>query len=163
MMKRTILTLILLIVVPVAASSRQQAEAGEPPPLKVFRAINNRTVRLDNYRGRVVLINFWATWCPPCRAEMPELIKLQKKYGAKLQVVGITYPPESPGDVRRLARRLKVNYPLVMGTRETARQFGIGEVLPLTIIIARDGVVRDRIVGILEPEEFDEKVKPLLP
>ncbi|MCA1591611.1 MAG: redoxin domain-containing protein [Acidobacteria bacterium] len=144
--------------------ANQQSELdGRQSPLKVFRAVNGRAVRLADYRGRVVLLNFWATWCPPCRAEIPELIRLQKVYGGKLQIVGITHPPETLAEVRGFARRMKISYPVVMGTRRTARLFGVEEVLPVTIIIDREGIVRDRIVGILEPEEFDEKIKPLLP
>lgn len=153
--------LLLCFAVPAAALGRQ-GEAGAPPPLKVFRAVNGRTVRLSDYRGKVVLINFWATWCPPCRAELPELVRLQARYQGKLQIVGITHPPDSAADVRRLARHLKVSYPLVIGTYRVAHLFSVEEVLPVTIIIDREGKVRDRIVGILEPEEFEEKIKPLL-
>ena len=132
------------------------------PPVTVFRDLDGRAVRLAGLRGRVVLLNFWATWCPPCRAEIPELVRLQTEHATSLRVVGITHPPERRASVRRLARELKVNYPLVIGTRRTARAFGVGETLPATVVIDRDGKVRDLIVGILQPEEFEEKIRPLL-
>jgi thiol-disulfide isomerase/thioredoxin len=132
-------------------------------PEFALKDLNGSTVRLRAYRGKVVLINFWATWCPPCRAEMPDLIRLQREYGRRgLQIIGITYPPETKTRVSRFARSLKVNYPIILGTRQIRSRFSSEEVLPLTVVIDRDGKVNDIISGILLPEEFDEKIKPLL-
>ena len=132
-------------------------------PQFALKDLNGRTVQLSTYRGKVVLINFWATWCPPCRAEMPDLIRLQREYASHgLQIIGITYPPENKNRVRRFARSLKVNYPIVLGTREIRARFSSEEILPLTVVIDRDGKVNDIISGILLPEEFDEQIKPLL-
>jgi thiol-disulfide isomerase/thioredoxin len=128
-----------------------------------LRDVNGRIVRLSDYRGKVVVINFWATWCPPCRAEMPELVRLQREHAKQgLQIIGITYPPENKDRVRRFARSLKVNYPIILGTRQIKARFSSDETLPLTIVIDRDGKVTDIISGILLREEFDEKIKPLL-
>lgn len=132
-------------------------------PQFVLRDIDGRTVRLSDYRGKVVLVNFWATWCPPCRAEMPDLIRLQHEHAKEgLQVIGITYPPERKDRVRKFARSLKVNYPIALGTRQLKARFSSDETLPLTVVINRDGKVSDIISGILLREEFDEKIKPLL-
>ena len=128
-----------------------------------LRDVNGRTVRLSHYRGKVVLINFWATWCPPCRAEMPDLVQLQREHAKQgLQIIGITYPPERMVRVRRFARSLKVNYPIILGTREIKARFSSEDTLPLTVVINRDGTVSEIISGILLREEFDEKIKPLL-
>ncbi len=132
-------------------------------PRLELRDLDGRLVRLSNYQGKVVLINFWATWCPPCRAEMPDLVRLQREHAKDgLQIIGITYPPETKTQVRRFARSLKVNYPIVLGTREIKARFSSEETLPLTVVINRDGTVSDIISGILLSEEFDEKIKPLL-
>ena len=132
-------------------------------PQFALKDLNGRTVQLSTYRGKVVLINFWATWCPPCRVEMPDLIRLQREYASHgLQIIGITYPPENKNRVRRFARSLKVNYPIILGTREIRARFSSEEILPLTVVIDRDGKVNDIISGILLPEEFDEQIKPLL-
>jgi peroxiredoxin len=94
---------------------------------------------------------------------MPDLVKLQREYGELgLRVAGITYPPERASRVRRLAAELKINYPLLFGTRRVASIYGVEDILPVTVIIDREGRVRDRILGILTPEEFEQKVKPLL-
>ena len=151
---------ILLIIALLPASVLGQTV--KAPQFKLTD-INGRTVRLSDYRGKVVLINFWATWCPPCRAEMPDLVQLQRDYAKQgLQIIGITYPPETKTRVRRFARSLKVNYPIVLGTREIKARFSSEETLPLTVVINRDGIVSHIISGILLREEFDEKIKPLL-
>lgn len=145
------------------ASTVAHAQEARKAPALILKDIRGRSIRLVDYKGRVVLLNFWATWCPPCRAEVPDLVKAQRLYAKRgLQVVGVTYPPETPGAVRRFARRLGVNYPLAFGTKETKALFDKGETLPLTVVIDRDGNVRDVIEGILLPEEFEQKVLPLL-
>jgi len=151
---------ILLIIALVPASVLGQTV--KAPQFKLTD-INGRTVRLSDYRGKVVLINFWATWCQPCRAEMPDLVQLQRDYAKQgLQIIGITYPPERKTRVRRFARSLKVNYPIILGTREIKARYSSEETLPLTVVINRNGAISDIISGILLREEFDEKIKPLL-
>jgi thiol-disulfide isomerase/thioredoxin len=136
---------------------------GVRAPSLTLKSIEGQTVRLSDYHGKVVLVNFWATWCPPCRAEMPDLVRLQREYGKDgLQIIGVTYPPEQRARVRRFTRRLKVNYPIVLGTRETKSGFSPDETLPLTVIIDREGTIRGTIAGILLPEEFNGQIKPLL-
>ena len=148
-----------LIVCSLSCVFGQQATT----PQFTLKDINGRTVRLRAYRGKVVLVNFWATWCPPCRAEMPDLVRLQREHAREgLRIIGITYPPETKSRVRRFARSLKVNYPIILGTRQIKTRFSSDETLPLTVVIDRDGKVKEIISGILLPEEFDEKIKPLL-
>jgi peroxiredoxin len=159
MIRRGIIFVALLIVFLPGSVFSQET----PAPQFALKDINGRTVRLSAYRGKVVLINFWATWCPPCRAEMPDLVKLQREHADEgLQIVGITYPPETKTRVRRFATSLKVNYPIVLGTRQIKERFSSDETLPLTVIIDRNGKVHDIISGILLRQEFDEKIKPLL-
>lgn len=134
-----------------------------PPTELTLKDINGREIRLSNYRGKIVLVNFWATWCPPCRAEIPDLVRLQREYASRgLQVIGVTYPPQKLAEVRRFVRRAKVNYPVALGSKETKLQFSSSETLPMTIVIGTDGRVRDIIEGILLPEEIEQKIKPLL-
>jgi thiol-disulfide isomerase/thioredoxin len=168
-MKVGIISYILLFAAPFfvapffAASSQSVAEAPKPAPDFALADLSGRIFRPGDYRGKVLLINFWATWCAPCRAEMPDLIRLQKEHGERgLQIVGFTYPPYRRDGVRREINTLKVNYPILLGTDKAASLYGVGDVLPVTIIIDREGSIRGSIIGILSPEEFDLKVKPLL-
>lgn len=158
-MRRIFIVLLLLAVLPSGAFSQ---EARKAPPL-VLKDLRGRTVRLSDYRGKVVLLNFWATWCPPCRAEVPDLVRWQREYKARgLRVLGVTYPPTDRAGVRRFVRRFRLNYPVLLGSRDTRTLFYGGETLPVTVMIDREGNVRELIEGILLPEEFEEKVKPLL-
>jgi thiol-disulfide isomerase/thioredoxin len=134
-----------------------------PASSLALRDLGGRTIKLDSFRGKVVLLNFWATWCPPCRAEIPDLVALQKKYGDKgLQVVGVTAPPYTRAEVSKFVKRAKVNYPILFGTEGLAARLAGTEVLPATILLDREGRVHTTIEGILTPEEVDEKILPLL-
>ena len=155
---KIILLAVILLFAPAVALGQNS-----PPTELTLKDIKGRDLRLSDYRGKVVLINFWATWCPPCRKEIPDLIKLQRDYGSRsLQVIGVTYPPQKLAEVRRFVQRAKVNYPVSLGTKETKLLFTSSETLPMTIVIGTDGRIRDIIEGILLPEEIEQKIKPLL-
>ena len=154
--------LILLALLVLFALGITFGQESQPTELKL-KDIQGRDVRLSDYRGKVVVVNFWATWCPPCRKEIPDLIKYQHDYGSRgLQIIGVTYPPEDLAEVRQFVREAKVNYPVAVGSKETKMLFSSSEALPLTIVIGKDGRVRDIIEDILLPKEFEEKIKPLL-
>lgn len=156
-MKTIILTSVILLFPALAMAQSSKA------PQLTLKDLKGREFRLSDYRGKVVLLNFWATWCPPCRAEIPELIKKQKMYGPQgLQIVGITYPPQKTAEVRNFVRRLRLNYPIALGTKATKSMYTSSEALPLTVVIDRDGLVREVIEGLMYEDEFDQKVKPLL-
>ena len=156
-MKKIFITLLFLLL-PVTALA-QDATSSELN----LKVISGKQLRLSDYRGKVVLINFWATWCPPCRMEIPVLVKLQRDYlNRGLRVIGVTYPPQELADVRRFVRMAKMNYPVAIGDKETKLRFTRSETLPMTIVVGRDGSVLDIIEGILLPEEFKEKIEPLL-
>jgi peroxiredoxin len=149
---------LLFLFVPAPADAQNSTA-----PQLTLKDIRGRAIRLSDYRGKVVLVNFWATWCPPCGAEIPDLIKLQRDYRSRgLQVIGVTYPPEKLTEVRRFVRRAKMNYPVALGTKSTKLMFTSNETLPMTIVIGKDGRVHEIIEGILLSQEFEQKIKPLL-
>jgi thiol-disulfide isomerase/thioredoxin len=155
-MKRVVLCLLILITPAVAVAQGRQA------PGLTLTDINGRSFNLNDYKGKVVLINFWATWCAPCRAEIPDLIKMQRQYrNHGLRIIGITYPPQKRSEVRRFARALKINYRVAIGTEATKDLFTNNQTLPMTIVVDRNGSVRAVIEGIMYSDEFDQTVKPL--
>jgi thiol-disulfide isomerase/thioredoxin len=157
-MRGLLLTSLLLL-----SANAVSAQADRPAPVVVLKDLNRRIVRLSDFKGKVVLLNFWATWCPPCKAEIPELVKWQKEFHKHgLQVIGITYPPTNSRAVRSAVRMLMINYPVLLGRRKTKFLFDEAETLPFTVILDRDGRIRDTIQGILLPDEFQSKIKPLI-
>jgi thiol-disulfide isomerase/thioredoxin len=150
---------ILILLVPFLVFAQEPRK----PDLKV-QDLNDHTVSLADLRGKVVLLNFWATWCGPCRAEIPYLVKIQHEYeDSGLRVVGINYPPEEPEVLRKFATDFKLNYPVAIGTDDIASSFeGAGGILPTTVVIDKDGRVRDHVKGKINPAIFLTKIKPLL-
>lgn len=157
------LRVLILVLLLSALQAQVMGQGRGKAPALELRDLRGRTVRLSDYRGKVVLLNFWATWCPPCRAEMPDLVKWQQQYRKKgLRVIGVTFPPTELAEVREFVQSVRVNYPILLGEKETKALFDSGETLPITVVIDRDGKVREVIEGILLEEEFEQKIKPLL-
>lgn len=157
---RSILFTILFLL---GTSCFVRAQSLTKAPELNLKDLHGRPVKLSSYKGKVVLLNFWATWCAPCRTEIPDLVKKQTKYWKSgLRVIGVTEPPWKTVEVRGAITQLKINYPIALGTSETKSLFDDSDVLPLTIVIDREGNVRDVIKGVLYEDEFEEKIKPLL-
>jgi thiol-disulfide isomerase/thioredoxin len=135
---------------------------GQPAPQIVRPALDGHPVDLSALRGKVVLLNFWATWCAPCQAEMPVFSGWQRKYAAQgLQVVGISMD-DDPAPVRRLVARLKLNYPVAMGDEKMGARYGGVLGLPLTFLVGKDGKIRARFQGETAPEKILTALRPLL-
>ena len=135
---------------------------GKPAPALVRTGLDGQPVDLAKLRGKVVLLNFWATWCAPCQAEMPIFVRWQSAYQAQgLQVVGVSMDDDA-GPVQRLTRRLHVNYPVAMGDEKLGAAWGNVLGLPLTFVIDRKGIVRARFAGETDPAKILAALKPLL-
>jgi thiol-disulfide isomerase/thioredoxin len=152
-----------MAIILVAVFSIVLGQGITPAPKLELNDVEGRALRLGDYKGKVVLLNFWATWCAPCRAEMPDLVKWQREYKSKgLQVIGVTYPPTELTEAREFIKSIEVNYPVALGEERTKALFDKGETLPITVVIDKKGMIREIIQGIIFPEEFEQKVKPLL-
>ena len=117
-------------------------------------------MRLSDFRGKAVLLNFWATWCGPCKIEMPWLVDLQKQYGAQgLQIVGVAMDDASKEDIAKFASDMGVNYPILIGKEAVGNDYGGVPALPETFVIARDGKIVDKIIGIRGKAEFEDVIK----
>ena len=114
--------------------------AGSQAPLFSRPDFNDKSVALQSYRGKLVLLDFWASWCAPCMEAIPHLIALQKSDAQKLQVIGISMD-DSPGDARKVARQFAFNYPLAMGDAKLGAQYGGILGLPVVFLIGRDGKI----------------------
>ena len=112
-----------------------------------LKTIDGKAVHLRDFRGKAVLLNFWATWCLPCKQEMPWLVEFQRQYGARgLVVLGISMD-SSAEPVRRFLRKQPVNYSILMGTQATADQYFV-KGLPASIYIDRNGKITDQVPGL---------------
>src|ERR1700693_1199420 len=136
----------------------------DPDPATEFavKGIDGRTVNLAAARGKVVILNFWATWCGPCRMEVPDLVELQKKYQDRLQVIGLVVDDADEDAVRKFAKRYSINYPVAMATDEMRIQFGGVPALPTSFIIDAQGRVVQKHIGLRDPELYEMEVRALL-
>ena len=130
-------------------------------PVVAMRDLDGREVSLASLRGKVVLVNFWATWCGPCRAEIPDLVALQEKYRDQLQVIGISQD-EVPVDlVRRFAADHRMNYPVVMSTPEIEKLFPGVNALPTSFIVDRESRIVQKHVGMLTASLTEQETRAL--
>jgi cytochrome c biogenesis protein CcmG/thiol:disulfide interchange protein DsbE len=119
-------------------------------------------VKLSAYKGRVVLLDFWATWCEGCKMEIPWYMEFQNKYKESgLSVVGVSMDEDGWKAVKPFLEEKKVNYPVVIGDWDLAKLFGI-TALPVTLLIDRDGKVADLHLGMVDKEAFEREIKILL-
>ncbi len=121
--------------------------------------------RLSSYKGRIVILNFWATYCVPCRKEMPDLARVQNEYAALgVQVIGAAADPlTDQAKVRQFIKDTKVNFPIWLGaSADDMRRFGLGSALPGTVIIGRDGKVIARIRGIIKEADLKKHLETLI-
>lgn len=133
-----------------------------PAPPFLLNDLSGRTVSTAQFRGKVTIVNFWATWCPPCREEIPGLIALQNKYKDRLRIIGVSVDEDqSPAYVKAFADKVGINYPVVMGV-EIAKEYGGVMALPTSFVLNTDGRVVQKHVGQLEPGETESEVRALL-
>ena len=128
-----------------------------------FKDIHGKPVALSDYRGKVVLVDFWATWCPPCRKEIPGFIDLYNTYRSRgLAVIGVSMD-DSKSDVKRFARKLKMNYPVVMGAGRDDLEPAFGELpLPTAFVISRDGRICRKHDGSTTKDKIEREIAALL-
>jgi thiol-disulfide isomerase/thioredoxin len=137
------------------------AKNPEMAPPFLLHDISGRIVSTADWKGKVVILNFWATWCPPCREEIPELVQLQAKYKDKLLIVGASEDDDGPQKVQQFAQRYGMNYPIVMATRELIDNYGGVPALPTSFIIDPQGRVMMKHTGLYEFEVYEREVRAL--
>jgi thiol-disulfide isomerase/thioredoxin len=185
-MKKTILILVIVVAATFAVYLADRAtrvhlsatgrlampKMGEPAPDFSARGLDDKNVTLADYKGKVVLLNFWATWCDPCREEIPWLIEMQDKYGPKgFTVLGMAMDEEGKPVVAPFVakerydvngQKLAMNYPIVIGGDAVAEKFGGLLGYPTSVLISRDGKQIKRITGVINEEEISKLIEGAL-
>jgi thiol-disulfide isomerase/thioredoxin len=163
-----ILQRVLLATLIVLSSSLwpSRAFAGSDKPASLsLRDMQGARVKLSDLKGKIVVLNFWATWCEPCNAEMPMLVKTAASYsGRGVAFLGVSVDaPETQGKVAAYVRKLEITYPIWLGaTDDDRKKMQAGNVVPATVFLDANGVVRARILGQMRPGEIEERVDWLL-
>ena len=162
-----VLTLALLITAcqPKTTAAGGSSESGrKPAPEFSLKDVNGQTVKLSDYRGKVVLLNFWATWCGPCKIEIPWFIEFQNKYGKDgLQVVGVSVD-DTQAKLKPYVAQMKMNYLVLQGLDHDDLQDAYGPMfgIPVTVLISRDGKVCAKHTGLSSRDAFEKEIKSLL-
>ena len=166
-MRRLIVPLVLLLILAGVALGWQSLTPAQPPsgmaqPFAV-RTLDGRTLRLAELRGRPVILDFWATWCAPCRASMPHLSAMQGRYGTRgLVIVGLSVDDVPPQVVRSFAERLQLRFPVAMASEGMLDDYGPIRSIPTTIFIDRQGRIVRRVVGYVDEETLEGFIREIL-
>jgi thiol-disulfide isomerase/thioredoxin len=124
---------------------------------------DGKPVKSSAFKGRVVILDFWATWCGPCRSEIPGFVELQKRYGAKgLTVVGVSLDEAGAKVVKPFMKQFGIQYPVVLGDEKIVRDYGGIAGIPTTFVIDRQGVIAAQHPGFAAKQVFESEIKPLL-
>ena len=162
-----------LVAVMLFAGIRMSHDHGQPPehnqligaiaPDFELQTVDGSSLKLSSLRGKAVLLNFWATWCGPCKVEMPWFVELQKQYGPQgLQIVGVAMDDATAEDIAKFAKDMQVNYPILLGKESVGESYGGVGVLPTTYFLDRSGKVIAREFGLQSRSVFVEHIKQAL-
>ncbi len=158
-MKRFILVLLPLVIVLFVCAEAEKTSifgnnSSQAPDFTV-KDLKGREISLSNYSGKVIFLNFWATWCRPCKAEIPDFIEAYKQYKNKgMEIIGISVDRISPKSVLKFAEKYKINYPVVMSTYTIQKDYEPGPYIPTTIIIDQEGKIWHRHIGYMSKEKL---------
>ncbi|MCX7985056.1 MAG: TlpA family protein disulfide reductase [Bacteroidetes bacterium] len=138
------------------------AQLKKAPNFQLYDA-DGKMYELSKLRGKVVVLNFWATWCPPCRAEIPDFISVYSKYKEKgVEFIGIALDKEGWKPVKNFVSRAGINYPIVLGTPQVVQAYGGIEAIPTTFIVDKEGNIAGHRVGLLRGAELEKAIQQLL-
>ena len=146
------------------AEPNDAAFNGKPAPLNyTLKDMNGIDVKLESFKGKVILLNFWATWCGPCRVEIPYLIELQRQYSDDLVILGVSVD-DAAEKLKPYATEMKINYPLLVGNGRQDFQDAYGPFwgIPVTVFVSRDGRIHKKHSGIASKEQFEHEITSLL-
>jgi peroxiredoxin len=149
---------------PVYKSTLKDPAKRNPAPDFTLRDSNGKTVRLADYRGQVVLLNFWATWCGPCKAEIPWFIEFQKSFKDKgFTVLGVALDDDGWDSVKPYLEHKQMNYPVVLGSPQVEAAYGGIESVPTSFVIDRQGRIASVHIGLITKDVYEADIQQLLP
>jgi cytochrome c biogenesis protein CcmG/thiol:disulfide interchange protein DsbE len=129
-----------------------------------LKTSDGKTIELAQFKGKAVVVNFWATWCPPCKEEIPDFIEVYKKYEKQgLVLIGVSLDQEGWEVVKPFVEKMKIPYPVVIGNQTVVRHYGNFDGIPATFFINSDGNIVDQQIGMLTKDIFEAKVKAIIP
>ncbi len=153
--------LITPAITTLSAARQEPSLIGKPAPAFALKDMAGKPLSLAAYKGKVVLLDFWATWCVPCREEIPHFLALQKKYGARgFAVIGVSMDDDAK-PIPAFVKKYGVTYPVALGDAALGDKYGGVLGLPVAFVIDRAGVIRQRFDGITTLDEFDKAIAPL--
>ena len=136
---------------------------GQLAPDFTLKSTDGKEVKLSDLRGKAVLLNFWATWCGPCKVEIPWFIELEKQYASQgLVIVGVAMDDDAEKVVPKFAQEMKIDYTVLLGTEPVADLYGGVEGLPMTFYIDRNGKIVKRVAGLVSHSEIEDGIKQAL-
>lgn len=128
-----------------------------------LKSVEGKIVKLSDYKGKIVIIDFWATWCPPCRKGIPDLISIQSEFKKDVVVIGISLDQGNTlKDVKPFIKDYGINYPVVYGDEKVVMDYGNIQAIPTTFIVDQKGIIVDKHVGLVSKDTFVNKIKELL-
>ncbi len=160
-----VLVLLALLVGGMGLLPRLAAQEEKPKPVEAtLKTVDGKTLKLADYRGKVVLVDVWATWCPPCRREIPEMVELQKeitKEKLDIVIIGMAIDKD-PAVLPKFIKANKINYPIVLRDNKVIAALGEMEYIPTKFVIDRAGIVRETLVGGMVKTDLKKKLKTYL-
>ena len=154
---------LVLATVLVALSVVVPAQAGKKAPDFTLKTSDGKVVKLSKLKGKVVVINFWATWCGPCRSEIPAFNELYKQYAERgVEFIGISVDEGGWSDVKPFVEKMHMAYPVVLGDAALTRLYGGVDAIPTTFVVDRDGFLVERHIGSMNKQTFEALFTPYL-
>lgn len=157
-MKKLLFVFFAFLLVSCSSAEKKRKKA----PDFSLKTPDNKTVKLSDYKGKIVIVNFFATWCPPCRMEIPDFVKFYKENKNKgVEIIGIAVSSRKE-TVKKIIKEFKINYPVCLGDEKVQSDYGGIRAVPTTFIIDKEGNIYKKQIGMMREEQLKEILKELL-